>query len=299
MRYIIRLSYDGSAFCGWQIQNNDRTVQGDLEKALCTLIGTPIPVTGAGRTDTDVNAINYIAHFDLPDDCCIDAGQLYYKLNAILPKEVAVSEVCEAGAYGMAGSESGAAGGESGGSEVEDEGSEAGGCEMGGCEMGGPARGFHARFDAKSREYHYFIHFKKDPFCEKFSYRMRYPLDVSLMNEAAGHLLGEHDFSCFEKTGGNNATSICTITEASWSYYKPSHVSLMGYPYSEGEYIVFRIRANRFLRNMVRAIVGSLIEVGRGKKDPSWIADLIACGTRSDAGSSVPGKALFFTGAEY
>ncbi len=287
MRYIIRLSYDGSAFCGWQIQNNDRTVQGDLEKALHTLIGTPVPVTGAGRTDTDVNAINYIAHFDLPDDCCIDAGQLCYKLNAILPREVAVCEVCEAGAYGLAGSC-----GEAGCGEGDCEGGGGEGAEAG-------AGGFHARFDARSREYHYFIHFKKDPFSEKFSYRMRYPLDVDLMNEAASHLLGEHDFSCFEKTGGNNATSICNIMEASWSYYKPTHVSLMGFPYSEGDYIVFRIRANRFLRNMVRAIVGSLIEVGRGKREPGWISELIAHGTRSDAGSSVPGKALFFTGAEY
>ena len=74
---------------------------------------------------------------------------------------------------------------------------------------------------------------------------------------------------------------------------------MLGYPYVKGDYIVFKIRANRFLRNMVRAIVGSLIEVGRGKKDPSWISDLIASGNRSDAGSSVPGEALFFTGAEY
>ncbi len=257
MRYIIRLSYDGSAFCGWQVQNNDRTVQGDLEKALQTLAGQPVPVTGAGRTDSDVNAINYIAHFELPDGFPMEAAQLCYKLNAILPREIAVHEVS------MTGEE------------------------------------FHARFDAHSREYHYFIHFCKDPFCEKFSYRMRYPLDVEKMNEAASFLLGEHDFSCFEKTGGNNATSICTVTEAGWTCYEPTHVSMMGFPYTEGDYIVFKIRANRFLRNMVRAIVGSLIEVGRGKKEPSWIGCLIANGTRSDAGSSVPGKALFFTGAEY
>ncbi len=261
MRYIIRLSYDGSAFCGWQIQNNDRTVQGDLEKALTTLTGAPVQVTGAGRTDTEVNAINYIAHFDLPDEVRTEAAQLCYKLNAILPREIAVHEVsAAAGTFGD---------------------------------------GFHARFDARSREYHYFIHFRKDPFCEKFSYRMRYPLDVERMNEAAAHLLGEHDFSCFEKTGGNNATSICTVTEAGWSAYKPTHVSMMGTDCDNGDYIVFRIRANRFLRNMVRAVVGSLIEVGRGKREPSWIADLIAGGTRSDAGSSVPGKALFFSGAEY
>ena len=73
----------------------------------------------------------------------------------------------------------------------------------------------------------------------------------------------------------------------------------MNAPYEEGDYIVFKVVANRFLRNMVRAIVGSLIEVGRGKQDAAWIMHLIENGTRSDAGSSVPGKALFFCGAEY
>ena len=257
MRYKIRLSYDGSAFCGWQIQNNARTLQGELEKALSTLLGSTIQVTGAGRTDSDVNAIGYIAHFDVPDEVSVEAAHLCYKLNAMLPREMAVHEVSVA------------------------------------------SEDFHARFDARMREYHYFIHFRKDPFCEKYSYRMRYPLDIEKMNEAASHLLGEHDFSCFEKVGGNNATSICTVTEAVWKTYRPMHADMMGFPCEEGDYIVFRIRANRFLRNMVRAVVGSLIEVGRGKKEPSWIAQLIESGNRSDAGSSVPGNALFFTGAEY
>ena len=257
MRYSIRLSYDGGAFCGWQIQNNAVSVQGVLEKALSTLCGQEIQVTGAGRTDTGVNAINYIAHFEITGDAVLGAEQLCYKLNAMLPREIVIHEICEV------------------------------------------SEDFHARFNATSREYHYFIHFRKDPFCEKFSYRMRYPLDTEAMNKAAALLLGEHDFSCFEKVGGNNATSICTITEASWSTYKPTHAELMGMPYCEGDYIVFRVCANRFLRNMVRAIVGSLIEVGRGKKDPSWITELIASGSRSAAGQSVPGHALFFTGAEY
>ena len=257
MRYKIRLSYDGKAFCGWQIQNNARTVQGELEKALSILLGTPVQVIGAGRTDSEVNAINYIAHFDTPDGVSIEAAHLCYKLNAMLPREIAIHEVSETS------------------------------CE------------FHARFDAKSREYHYFIHFRKDPFCEKHSYRMRYPLDIEKMNEAAGYLIGDHDFSCFEKVGGNNATSICTVTEAAWTTYRPAHADMMGYPFKDGDYIVFRIRANRFLRNMVRAIVGSLIEVGRGKKNPDWIEELIRSGSRSDAGSSVPGNALFFTGADY
>lgn len=257
MRYKIRLSYDGSAFCGWQIQNNASTVQGELEKAMSILLGTPVQVTGAGRTDSEVNAINYIAHFEVPDEVSFEAAQLRYKLNAMLPREMAIHEICKA--------------------DPE----------------------FHARFDAREREYRYFIHFRKDPFCERYSYRMRYPLDIDSMNRAAGLLLGEHDFSCFEKVGGNNATSICTVTEASWSTYRPDHCSMMGFPCDDGDYIVFRIKADRFLRNMVRAVVGSLIEVGRGKKKPEWIAELIASGNRSEAGSSVPGKALFFTGAKY
>ena len=93
MRHKIRLSYDGSAFCGWQIQNNDRTVQGDLEKALRTLTGSEIQVTGAGRTDSEVNAINYIAHFEIPDEVRIDAAQLCYKLNAMLPPSVVIHEL--------------------------------------------------------------------------------------------------------------------------------------------------------------------------------------------------------------
>lgn len=257
MRYIIRLSYNGGKLCGWQIQPNGATVQGELEKALATLLGMPVSITGAGRTDSGVNAINYIAHFELPDDKSFDAAQLHYKLNAILPREIAVHEIYET------------------------------------------SEDFHARFDAKSREYHYFIHFCKDPFCEGFSYRMRYQLDIERMNKAAQHLLGTHDFSCFEKVGGNNATSICTITEARWTNYKPTHIEQLGYPYKDGDYIVFRIKADRFLRNMVRAIVGSMIEVGNCKKEPEWIASLIASGNRSDAGASVPGNALFFTGAEY
>ena len=257
MRYLIRLSYSGGKLCGWQIQPNGATVQGELEKALQTLLGMPVPVTGAGRTDSGVNAVNYIAHFEFPDDKPFDAAQIHYKLNAILPREIAVHEI----------------------SVTHED--------------------FHARFDARSREYHYFIHFRKDPFCEGFSYRMRHHLDLEKMNEAAAYLLGTHDFSCFEKVGGNNATSICTITEALWMPYTPTHVEMLGYPCEEGDYVVFRIKADRFLRNMVRAIVGSMIEVGSGKKEPEWMASLIASGTRSDAGASVPGNALFFSGAEY
>lgn len=259
MRYTIRLSYNGSRFFGWQRQKGDvPSVQGELERALTIFLGEEISVTGAGRTDTGVNAVNCIVHFDIPEGKPVpEPAHFVYKINAILPKGITVHELRPA---------------------PDD---------------------FHARFSAVSREYRYFLHRKKDPFMESFSWHCRYPLDMDRMNTAAQYLLGEHDFSCFEKTGGNNLTSICTINEALWETWIPDHVRMLDYPYEEGDFLVFRIRANRFLRNMVRAIVGSLVDVGRGKHEPEWIRELVSSGCRSDAGESVPGNALFLSRIGY
>ena len=313
MRYILCLSYDGSAFCGWQIQPSSPSVQQCLEEALAKLCGGPVAVTGAGRTDTGVHAADYVCHFDLTGPLPFEASDFCYKLNAILPRSVVVHAVLPA------------------------------------------ADDFHARFSATQRSYTYFIHRKKDPFVAAYSWQCGFPgLDFDAMNEACQYLLGTHDFSCFEKVGGANKTSLCTITEAFWKPYTPTHVSLMDYdslllpessamttgrseeegvvsetcghprphkregpaacggrgrettvsdttPSSGGKppYWYFRVSADRFLRNMVRAIVGTLIEVGRGKQDPQWVKELIETGTRGDAGESVPGHALFLSKVQY
>lgn len=243
MRYKINMSYNGAGFCGWQIQADAPSVQGSLEDALKVLLHAEIKVTGAGRTDTGVNASCYVAHFD--SDTPIDCAQICYKLNAILPGGIAIKSI----------------------DPVSDS--------------------FHARFGATRREYTYFLHRCKDPFSENFSWLYQYPdLDFESMNLAAKHLLGTHDFSCFEKTGADNKTSICTVTEAAWFKEDEDHW-------------FFRIAADRFLRNMVRAIVGTLLEVGRGKRTPESILSLIENGTRCDAGQSVPGHALFLSKVEY
>ena len=256
MRYKIILSYDGSEFCGWQMQNDAKTVQECLQDALSTLLKEEIAVTGAGRTDSKVNAVGYSAHFETSVRD-LDAGAFGYKINAILPHGIKVHDIL-------------------------------------------PAKpDFHARFDARQREYKYFIHRKKDPFMGKYSYLYTFPIDVEKMNKAAEHLLGRHDFSSFEKVGSDNRTSVCTVTMAKWENYTPDHVRLMGYPAQEGDYLVFTIRADRFLRNMVRAVVGSLLDVGRGRREEDWIAGLVQGGTRSDAGESVPGNALFLTKVDY
>ena len=157
------------------------------------------------------------------------------------------------------------------------------------------AEDFNSRFDAVQRSYTYFVHRCKDPFVAGYSYQYSYPvLDVEAMNRAASYLIGQHDFSSFEKTWSDNKTSICTVTRAVWSEYTP--VVCAG---GSGEYLKFEVSADRFLRNMVRAIVGTLLEVGRGKRSPESVADLLNLHDRCSAGESVPGHALFLTEIKY
>ena len=244
MRYFISLSYNGSAFCGWQIQENADSVQEELQKTLTMLLKEPISITGAGRTDTGVHAINYIAHFDC-QSIIPDIPHTVYKLNAILPQEIAVHNIFEMHADA------------------------------------------HARFDAVSRTYKYYIHTNKDPFDNGFSLFVKPDrVNIGLMNLAALHFLGEQDFSSLEKVNGGNKTSICNVTHAQWEQI------------DEHRY-VFTVTANRFLRNMVRAMVGSLLEVGSGKREPEWIKQMLQQKNRSAAGHSVPGNALFLVDVGY
>ena len=264
MRYLVKLSYSGEAFNGWQIQPDRPSVQATLEKALGTLLRQETPVTGAGRTDTGVNAVAYVAHFDTENE--LDTVNFCHKLNAILPKQIRVLSLDKS------------------------------------------SDGFHARFDATKREYTYFLHRVKDPFVEHHSCLYTYPgLDFEAMNKAAGQLVGRHDFRCFEESGTDCKTSICTVQEAYWTQYDPV-ISASGIQVGgEGNYWYFRISADRFLRNMVRAVVGTLLEVGRGKRTVEEFASLILPADenreksvmRCAAGESAPGHALFLSDIKY
>lgn len=143
----------------------------------------------------------------------------------------------------------------------------------------------NARFSALSRTYKYYINKDKDPFTYPFHYRLTSLLDFGKMNEAAAMLFEVEDFTSFSKSHTDVATNNCTIMQAEWS--------------REDSTWVFTIRANRFLRNMVRAIVGTLLEVGRGKLSLDDFRQVIESKDRRNAGASVPGKALFLTGIEY
>lgn len=252
MRYFIQLSYDGTGYHGWQVQPNGVSVQEVLQKALSTLLRQPTEVTGAGRTDAGVHASMMVAHFDWPaahegeggEEAPLDCTQLTYKLNRLLPPDVAVQAVRPVGP------------------------------EM------------HARFSATRRTYHYYIHTRKDPFLRGYSWQVNMPLDFALMNEAAQVLLEYSDFTSFSKTGTDVKTNICQLTEARWEQLKP------------GEWR-FTVSANRFLRNMVRAIVGTLVEVGRHRMTISQMRHAIEAKDRQRAGESVPGHALYLTNIEY
>jgi tRNA pseudouridine38-40 synthase len=143
----------------------------------------------------------------------------------------------------------------------------------------------HARFSATARTYQYHVSEQKQPFGKEFTHRVYVPLDTDLMNTAAEMLLGEHDFTSFSKLHTQTATNICNVTYAHWE--------------RTGDELVFTIKANRFLRNMVRAIAGTLIDVGRGKTTLDDLQRIIDSKDRCSAGTSLPAKALFLTEVEY
>ena len=144
----------------------------------------------------------------------------------------------------------------------------------------------HARFSATSRTYHYFIHMRKDPFLQAYSWQVPFKLDFEKMNEAAKVLLEYKDFTSFSKVNTDTKTNLCNVKEAFWEEIAPDRWR-------------FTITANRFLRNMVRAIVGTLVEVGRGRLSPEDVRRIIEAKDRCSAGESVPAKGLFLVDIKY
>lgn len=243
MRYFLELRYDGGAYFGWQRQPAMPTVQQTLEQALSTLLREPVELTGAGRTDTGVNASYYVAHFDVSQPVA-DPPQLLRKLNFMLPGDIAADTLTPV------------------------------------------ADGAHARFDAREREYRYFLSPHKNPFTRHASWQYYVPLDVDRMNEAAAVLAETDDFTSFAKLNSNNKTNRCRIVEARWTV-------------GDGGVLCFTIRADRFLRNMVRAIVGTLVDVGRGRYTPDDFRAIVASRDLSRSSAGAPAQGLFLSDVRY
>ncbi|CAM4159003.1 tRNA pseudouridine38-40 synthase [Pedobacter westerhofensis] len=242
-RFFIELSYDGTAYHGWQTQPNSVTVQQELDKALSVFFRQPVASLGCGRTDAGVHASKFFAHADLKDVTETAAANALGSINALLPYAIAVKRIFA----------------------VEAE--------------------AHARFDATARSYEYHFHFCKDPFKLNRSWLYKAPLDVAAMNAAAASLLNFTDFTSFSKTNTDTATNNCKITEA---WFRET---------DEG--LIFRISADRFLRNMVRAIVGTLVQVGRKEIGLGDFTSIVESKNRSRAGQSVPACGLYLVNIIY
>lgn len=240
-RYFIELSYDGTNYHGWQVQPNAVTVQEVLDRALSTVLRTPIETVGCGRTDTGVHATEFFAHYEVESSMAID--KVVHSLNGILPSDIAIKNIFP----------------------VDDE--------------------VHARFSATLRSYQYHIHFNKDPFKHGYSWLLRDEPDIDLMNQAAQIIMQYTDFSCFSKSNTQVKTNNCKISRAEWL--------------RTDDGMVFNISADRFLRNMVRAIVGTLLMVGRKEVTPEGVREIINSKDRSNAGTSVPACGLYLTEVKY
>jgi tRNA pseudouridine38-40 synthase len=241
LRYFIELSYNGKAYHGWQNQPNAISVQQVLEEKLSVLLRSKVEVTGAGRTDAGVHASQMFAHFDSKVE--LDVSKLVYKLNSILPSDIAIHKLFQ---------------------------------------VKGEA---HARFDAISRTYHYKISTIKNVFKNDFAYHLLLPLDIEKMNEACNVLQQYRDFQCFSKSHSDVKTYHCDIKLAQWTF--------------ENKELTFIISADRFLRNMVRAIVGTMINIGLGKIKVQDLHTIIESKNRSEAGFSVPAHGLYLTQISY
>ena len=143
----------------------------------------------------------------------------------------------------------------------------------------------HARFSALEREYQYIVSLEKNPFTKDFSYQIYHKPNIDLMNQAANELLNYKDFQCFSRSNSDVKTYYCDVKIASWK--------------SLGNQLVFTIKADRFLRNMVRAIVGTLLDVGFEKTSLSEFHEIIKSKDRSKAGTSAPAKGLVLTKVIY
>ncbi len=245
-RYFLTLSYNGSGFNGWQVQDNTpNTVEQVLEEKVAMLLKEEVNFTGCGRTDTGVHARDFVAHFDSHcADLISNKKHWIYKFNTVLPPAIAVSNI----------------------RKVTDD--------------------AHARFHATQRVYYYYVALQKNPFRDNFTWYVFGGLDFELMNRAAKILMEYEDFTSFSKVNTQNKTNICHITKASWVQC------------GEHEWR-FTISADRFLRGMVRAIVGTLVLVGRNKISIQDFRNIIETRDRKAAGNNAPAHALFLTGIKY
>ena len=232
----LTLAYDGTDFAGWQVQPDSPTVQGLVREACTRILGEPVKLTGASRTDAGVHALRQVASFTTGSS--LDPARLTRGLNALLPDAVRVLDAREA-----------------------------------------PA-GFDARRSAFGKRYLYVIDRARvaHPLLRRVAWHPRFALDVEVMRSALASIRGKHDFSAFCASPGRGRTPTCTVRSARLV--------------ARGMRLAILLSADSFLHHMVRNIVGSLVEVGRGARTSSWMSELLAVRDRTRSGPTAPPQGL-------
>jgi len=249
VNYRLLIQYDGTDFHGWQVQENDRTIQGELQRVIGTLEGRDVGVNGSGRTDAGVHAEGQVANVHLAKPFTPD--KLRNAINGNLCRDIRVMNV----------------------EQVPDE--------------------FHARFSAKEKTYVYRVVNASvmSPFWRRFAAFELKPLNLSAMIEASRYFLGEHDWTAFSSAQGDSEDKVRNITELSIQSKWDARAS--------ANLIEFRVSANGFLRYMVRSIVGTLLDVGRGQTDSDTIQTAIISGDRNLSGPTAPAQGLTLLTVDY
>ena len=235
------LEYDGTDYCGWQRQENGRTIQGEIESQLQRLIQEEVGVIGAGRTDAGVHARGQVANFHTNSPFTPD--EFKHGLNALLPDDIVVHEALDV------------------------------------------PLGFHSRYSAIERTYSYHICRTPAALLRNYCWLVEYDIRIDPMRWASAAILGEHDFGSFCKTKASVDHHLCTVSNANWIL--------------DGTDLTFTIRANRFLHGMVRALVGTIIDVGRGYTSLDEFLKILEAKDRSSAGMAAPAKGLCLESISY
>ena len=254
--FLLTIEYDGSGYSGWQRQPDVRTAQGELEAVLSHVMGKPIQVNGTSRTDAGVHALGQQASFH--GEFGIPTDRIQTAVNNLLAGK--------GGGYGKLGRV-----GDMRIVKVEEK----------------PAE-FHARFDSLGKRYRYIIGNGPDVdiFLRNYAYQITDPLDEAAMQEAALHIMGTHDFACFQASGGNEReTTVRTIYSLTVK--------------RQGNDVVLEVTGDGFLYNMVRIITGTLVEVGLGKRKPEELAAVIESCDRRNAGHTAPAEGLYLVEVFY
>lgn len=245
---LLTIQYDGTNFSGWQRQPNARTVQGEIEAVLTKLCAQPMQINGTSRTDAGVHALGQCASFK--GDFGIPTDRIQRAANNMLAATVGTPRQC---------------------ADV---------CIVRVEEM---PEDFHARFDCKGKTYRYIVKHgcEADVFQRNYAYQLQEKLDLCAMREGAEHIVGTHDFACFQAAGGTpRETTVRTIFD------------LQVLKQSE-DTIWIEVTGDGFLYNMVRIIVGTLVEIGQGRRTAASVAETIASRDRRNAGHTAPAEGLY------